>query len=183
MKKKKTTDKHYFARICRVLGRFSMCIGAITAIGLACLGIIQALQPKATVNQSDVSQQQQLSEAISSNIRHSTQSYQDTGSPAAQIGAVLIAIAGVILIALLFWHSLQRYNDSLRKLISQLAKHAHIPIFTVEICLALLFWAFATIIIAQSMPIFSIFTFFALIANEFFFIFAWAAYGRPVYTL
>jgi len=178
MKKKKTTEKHLFARICRVLGRFLMCIGAITAIGLSCLGVAQLFLPKTTTNSPNTAQQ----------LDQVTGSMYQTGqnatiSPATHIISAIVAIACIALIVLLFWRALQKYNDGLRKFIAQLAKYAKVPIFTVEICLSLLFWALATIIIAQSMPAISVFAFFALIINEFFFIFAWAAYGRPVYTL
>ena len=184
MKKKKTADKHYFARICRTLGRFSMCIGAVVAIGLILIYIAQIMQPQFAANPSDVAQQKILGDAIQSNIQYSARQNISTQPTLLQsIGTIFLAIAGVGIIALLFWRSLKNYNDFLRKIIAKTAKLAHLPIFTVEICLTLLFWAFITIFIAQTLPVFSVFAFFALVLNEFFFIFAWASYGRPVYTL
>lgn len=183
-KKKKTTEKHYFARICRTLGRFSMCIGAVVALGLVLIYIAQMMQPQYVANPSNTTQQKILGDAIQGNIQHSV-NHRVNAQPTflQSIGTIFLAVAGVGVIALLFWRSLKHYNDFLRKIIAKIAKLARLPIFTVEICLTLLFWAFVTIFIAQSLPVFSVFAFFALVLNEFFFIFAWASYGRPAYTL
>ncbi len=177
MKRKKTADKHYFARICRTLGRFSMCAGAILALGMIILGILRATQPAINT---------QLSEsyrAINNSSVDSLPSVTNNHASGFNLGAAMLAIAVSAGIILFFAQALKSYNSSIRKAIAKVAELAHLPIFIVELALTLIFWVITILFMFQDLPVFSLYIFITFIINELLFIFAWLSYGRPVYTL
>ncbi len=175
-KQQKPTEKHYFARVCRVLGRFCMCIGAIFAVGGIILAFLRLTDPSFT-------------DSFTSTIQHSavevtTQEAQTTNiNTASQFVLIIVALAIATAIIALFWRALKSYNNALRTLISKCAKLIHAPIFGVEIIATLVFWMLATIFITRELPLLGLCTLAILIINELLFVFAWASYGRPAYTL
>jgi hypothetical protein len=175
-KQQKPTEKHYFARVCRVLGRFCMCIGAIFAVGGIILAFLRLTDPSFT-------------DSFTSTVQHSaveitTQEARATSiNTPSQFDLVLFAIAITAAIIALFWRALKSYNNALRELIAKCAKLIHAPIFGVEIIGTLAFWMLATIFITSELPLLGLYTLAILIINELLFVFAWASYGRPAYTL
>ena len=178
MKRKKSKDNHYFARICRTLGRFFMCAGAILALGLIILGILRATQP--TIN----SQFNESFRVINNSSATDLPTVTVNGTPHGfNLGAAMLAIAISIGIVLLFAQALKSYNSAIRKIIAKCAEYARMPIFLVELTLTLIFWMITILFMFQDLPIFSLYIFITLIVNELLFIFAWLSYGRPAYTL
>lgn len=90
--------------------------------------------------------------------------------------AVSLALLIVGFIAIL-------YNRSIQKFIAALAGKLHIPIFTTELICTFIIWTIATTILFFIFPLASIFALLAFVVNELLFIFAWGAYGQPVYKL
>ena len=178
MKRKKSKDNHYFARICRTLGRFFMCAGAILALGLIILGILRATQP--TIN----SQFNESFRVINNSSVTDLPTVTVNGTPHGfNLGAAMLAIAISIGIVLFFAQALKSYNSAIRKTIAKCAEYARMPIFLVELTLTLIFWMITILFMFQDLPIFSLYIFITLIVNELLFIFAWLSYGRPAYTL
>ena len=174
----KTAEKHYFARVCRTLGRFCMCIGAIFAIGGLILAFLQLTQPDFASQVNNIFQQN------TSNNNATTPQPETASLPAVnRFALLLIAIAIVVAIIALFWRTLKSYNNALRKAIAKCANTFHAPIFSVEVILTLTFWILAVIFLTCELPLVGLYSLAMLIANELLFIFAWASYGRPAYTL
>ena len=178
MKRKKSNNKHYFARVCRTLARFAMCAGAILALGLIILGILRATQPE--INAQLTESYRMINNSTAEELPTITVNGTSHGF---NLGAAMLAVAISIGIVLFFAQALKSYNSAIRKTIAKCAELARLPIFIVELALTLIFWVITILFMFQDLPVFSLYIFITLIVNELLFIFAWLSYGRPAYTL
>ena len=175
MKKSQKKQKNLFARICRVLGRFLLATGAVLCVA----SIIFAASPLLFPNQPENPTPAEIGK-ITPTPGTAESSVAANPNMAALILPTLI-IVGIIILALFV--SFRHYNNSIRNAIARIAKSSRLSIHTTELILATIVWAIVNLIIAFNAPVFAILTFTALIFNDLFFIFAWTAYGCPVYTI
>lgn len=167
--------KHLFARICRVIGRFLLCIGAIFLTGsllLVAAPKLFGIDEGATANQLSVG-----------NLFSPSTSCGASSSAENSFALSAIGVGVSIVLIIIFILVLRRYNETIRKTITYIAKKLHLNIHTTELLCATFIWAIVTLIAIFYAPVFSLFAIAALITNNLFFIFAWTSYGCPNYTL
>ena len=165
-----------FARICRVAGRFSLCIGVILLIGTVALTIAPHFPNEANPENSSLSKQS-VGYLF---VRHSG-SHPDNLAETISLDVIGFALAALIIIAFIL--VMRRYNADIRKVIGKIAHVFSLSIHHAELLLTVLAWGAVIILTIFNEPILSIFTLYALVINELFFIFAWTAYGCKEYTL
>ena len=168
--------KHLFARICRVSGRFLLCVGVVFLTG----SLLLALSP-ALFGIKDMSKAQ-------SNLSISSLFAPSNCSAAANAGSnglalSMLAVALSVGLILVFSLVLRYYNGSIRSAIAKIAKAFRLSIHVTELLCSTFIWTLVTLIAIFYTPVFSLFGFAALVLNNLLFIFAWTSYGCPRYTL
>ncbi len=168
-------QQHLFARICRVLGRFFLCIGTIFATGSLLLAFAPSLFR--LDHSPETVQYYSLNNFFSSGC--TTNSMDATNEPALLILGLILSLA----ILMIFVLALKHYNHNIRHLIARLAAHLRLNIHVAELIITTLIWGILAIVTLAFLPIFAIPALAALIINNLLFIFAWTAYGCPIYVL
>ena len=168
-------QQHLFARICRVLGRFFLCIGAIFTTGSLLLAVAPSLFQ--LDHSPETIQYYSLNNFFSNSC--ATSSASTTSNPALLILGLILTFA----ILAIFVLALKRYNHSIRHFIARLATQLRLSIHNTELLLTTFIWGILVIVAIAYLPIFAIPALVALAINDLLFIFAWTAYGCPVYVL
>ncbi len=172
---KKRQKKHLFARTCRVLGRFLLALGAVLCVASAIFAFAPLVNPPKT-EEADVVEETPANPYPVKLVKNpTTQNH--------SVAFILPSIIAVSIALFLLGISFRHYNRTIRNVIARIAKFSHLSISTTELTLSTLIWAIVNIIIFTTTPLFAILTFTAMIMNNLLFIFAWTAYGCPVYTI
>ena len=177
-KKQKRPKKYLFARVCRVLGRFLIAIGAILCLS----SVILAISPLFFTQKTTDNIQPTTPSAIHENPQDpaiSTPGTSTTNSTLFIIPAVIITIIVIIALALTF----RSYNASLRNFIAHIAKKTRLGIQATELILTTLIWGIVNLVLIFNAPIFVLLSFVAMIINILLFVIAWASYGCPTYSI
>ena len=167
--------KHLFARICRVMGRFLLCIGVVFLTGsilLVAAPTLFGISKGSTANQLSVGVLLNPGSSCGGSVE-----------PVDNFALSAVSAGASILLLIVFAIVLRRYNDTIRKAIALIAKKLRLNIHTTELLCTTLVWAIVTLVTIFYAPVFSLFAIATLIANNLFFIFAWTSYGCPNYTL
>ncbi len=172
---KKRQKKHLFARTCRVLGRFLLALGAVLCVASALLAIAPAIDSPKPDTPVAV-------EEVPSGSRH-VKPAPAQEAPHEPLAYILPAVIVVSIALFALGVSFRHYNHTIRNAIARIAKCININISTTELILSTLIWTIVNLILFFAAPVFAILSFTALILNNLFFIFAWTAYGCPVYTI
>ncbi len=167
--------EHLFARICRVLGRFLLCVGSILLIGTIIMAITPNHLGQKTAEESTLSRQ---SIAIIM-----TNPDPNTDNIATKIGLTTLSSVIIVSVAFVFIFIMRRYNADIRNIIKKIADFIHVDIHLTELILTLAVWSLVVLLTIIFAPSFSIMAFNALAINELLFIFAWTAYGCVKYTV
>jgi hypothetical protein len=170
-------NKHLFARICRVIGRFLLCVGTIFLTGSILLAAAPTLF--GINDQSQAASNFSIENFFNPSSSCGSVTHIGATNPAYSALGVVIFIAVITIFGVVLHH----YNDSIRKFIANIAKRLKISIHSTELLCSTFIWGMVTAVTLNYLPIFALLALTILIVNNLFFIFAWTSYGCRNYTL
>jgi len=172
-------NTNYFGRICRFLGRIHLFAAFILCIGI---GFLLILNP--FVDKNTLSSLYSSVDNASNNPDSITQSH-SLSLIFSQNPVISWIITGIIIVFLILAiiYLAQKYNNVIRKIISNIAHHTHCSIHITELALTLVIWSILLTMLLLSFPLATILLVFPFVLNELFFIFGWISYGMPEYEV
>lgn len=176
-KKQKRPKKYLFARVCRVLGRFLLAIGAILCLSSVILAISPLFFPQKSGSIQPTTPSTIHEDPESPAI--STPGVSTTDSTILIIPAIIVTILIILALALAF----RSYNANIRNLIARIAKKTRLGIQATELILTTLIWGTVNLVLIFNAPIFVLLSFIAMVINILLFVIAWASYGYPTYSI